>query len=135
MNYKNKLRFRIVFGSFMLVILFLSSCHGDCYDSEPTEGPLTLILSQEQVKDTILLIVYEDDIDLEDEYERWDVWSADFEIWLPTNRYFSIVAHYPTDSGIVKVVDGTSLKTYLNSDESSDCWHIKNDKVYLQLMK
>ncbi len=115
------------------VILF--ACDGECFDTEPTEGEVTVVLNREQVRDTILIEIYFGDWENGDLKESWDVWSEDFTVWLPTNRYYSFVAHYPTENGLVRVIDGTEMETYESGGDYESCWHIRNDVVYLQLMQ
>jgi hypothetical protein len=113
------------------------SCE-DCYEDDPTIVPI--IIKVDSNYGTVMVSVYEGDIEDNVIYETFKAYSEEFNRNVPANRIFTVTATYkfdkpPTSDGISYIaVDAVSPHVkYDDSSCENPCYYVYNNVVNLRL--
>jgi hypothetical protein len=110
----------------------------NCISPKPTSSTIIIDLSNPEQR--IPVRVYKGKYDSKMEYDDTQLIYMDtatitpYNIEVPVNEYYSVVAEYSKGGKTYKVIDGSELHAYsIESTCNSDCWIIKGGTMDCRL--
>ena len=112
----------------------------DCYTDKPSSGTISIKLSEDKIKDGVIVKVYKgkftEEMALNDSQVYFDdtIHKASVDVDVPLDQYYSVLAQYKVNGIKYNVVDGDNIKLYsIKSTCNFDCWIIKGGQINCML--